>query len=359
MDGKMNVWNFYEPEIMKFEQHDIPQIADDEVLVKVKACSICGSDISYYYGRSPLDTPTGKGPLYLGHEISGVITEVGKLGQGLFKEGDRVSVNPVQQCNACECCMRGEFNVCSHSQVIGVSVNGGFAEYVKVKYTHVYKLPDAVSFEHGALAEPLACSLYGIERLDIQLGQDVVIFGAGPIGLLMTQLAKARGAGHIALIDLRDYLLEAGKKAGADYVVNVGDENSPYYAADPCAHVVELLGGHAPRAIVPTSSMAALQNALKVTGHFSTIVYFGLPGPKDRLEIPMLEAIQSNRTIKCSWLAPLVWDNVFHVMASGQVDLASIITHTFPLEEAEKGIWFMKESTEEKIKGVVLVGEGQ
>jgi L-iditol 2-dehydrogenase len=357
MAGKMKVQNFYEPLVMKYEEHDIPKISDNEVLIKVMACSICGSDISYYYGHSPLGTPDGKGPLYLGHEMSGVITEVGSIPKkaGLFKVGDRVAVNPVQQCNACEYCMRGEFNVCPNCEVIGVTVNGGFAEYVKVKFTHVYKIPDNVKFEHGALAEPLACASYGIKKLDIKLGQDVVVFGPGPIGLMMVQLAKASGAGRVVLIGRRDYPLGVGKRVGADFVINTADKNSPDYAPDVSKRVIELLGRKAPRAIVATSNMEALQNALLVTGNASTIVYFGLPGPADKLEVPMLEAIQSDRTIKCSWLAPLVWDNVFAAISTGQVDLEPIITHRFPLADAENAIKFMKESKENKIKGVIEI----
>jgi L-iditol 2-dehydrogenase len=349
---------FYEPLVMKYEDQEVPQIADNEVLIKVMACSICGSDVSYYYGHSPLGTANGKGPLYLGHEMSGVVEKVGALPAraGLFKEGDRVAVNPVQQCNACEACMRGEFNVCGHCDVIGVSVNGGFAEYVKVKYTHVYKIPDSVSFEHGALAEPLACGTYGITRLDIKLGQDVVVFGPGPIGLMMVQLAKAAGAGRVLLVGRRDFPLGIGKQVGADFVVNVADKNSPHYAADIVQAEKDKLGHLAPRCIVPTSNMEALQNALLVTGASSTIVYFGLPGPNDKLQVPMLEAIQSDRTIRCAWLAPLVWDNVFLVIASGLVNLAPIITHKFSLADCEKGIKFMKESKENKIKGGSLIG---
>ena len=358
MKNKMKVQNFYEPFAMKFEEHDVPRIADNEVLVKVMACSICGSDISYYYGHSPLGTPDGKGPLSLGHEISGVVAQVGAIPAkaGLFQEGDRVAVNPVQQCNACEACMRGEFNVCTHNETIGVSCNGGFAEYVKVKYTHVYKLPDKVSFEHGALSEPLACATYGIKRLDIQLGQDVVIFGPGPIGLMMVQLAKAAGAGRVMLVGRRDYPLEIGKRVGVDFVVNTADKSSPHYAEDAVKAVKEKFGHLAPRCIVATNNMEALHNALYVTGPASTVVYFGLPGANDKLQISMLEAIQYDRTIKCSWLAPLVWDNVFHVIASGQVNLEPIITHKFTLEECEKGIKFMHESKENKIKGIILVG---
>jgi len=358
MTGKMKVQNFYEPKVMKLEEHDIPQIADNEVLVKVMATAICGSDMSYYYGNSPLGTADGKGPLYLGHELSGEIVEVGALAAnaGLFKPGDRVAVNPVQQCNACPACMRGEFNICGTCDVIGVTVNGGFAEYVKVKYTHVHKLPDAVSYEHGALAEPLACGTYAIKRLDIQAGQDVVILGPGPIGLMMVQLAKASGAGRVLLAGRRDYPLEVGKQVGADFVVNTADKSSPYYAADLAEAVKEKFGRLAPRCIVATSNMEALQNSLLVTGPASTIVFFGLPGEGDKLEIPMLEAITSDRTFRCAWLAPLVWDNVFNLIASGQVNLEPIITHKFTLEECEDGIKFMKESKEDKVKGVVLVG---
>ncbi|MDO4548841.1 MAG: zinc-binding dehydrogenase, partial [Clostridia bacterium] len=195
-----------------------------------------------------------------------------------------------------------------------------------------------------------------VKRLDVRLGQDVVVFGPGPIGLMMVQLAKATGAGRVALIGRRDYPLGAGKRVGADLIINTADEASEWYAPDAAARIREAFGHPAPRAIVATANMQALQSALDVTGNSSTVVYFGLPGPADKLEIPMLEAIQSNRTIKCSWLAPLVWDNVFAAIASGQVDLSPILTHRFALKDAEEGIRFMKNSREDKIKGVVLVG---
>jgi len=358
MKGTMQVQNFYEPLKMSYEEHDIPQIADNEVLINVKAVGICGSDVSYYYGHSPLDTPDGKGPLYLGHEASGVVAEVGAIPKkmGLFKPGDRVAVNPVQQCNACPECMRGEFNSCTHLEVIGVSVNGCFAEYVKVKYTHVYKIPDEVSFEDGALAEPLACATHGVKLLDIDFGQTVVVFGTGTIGLMQLQLCLAAGAGKVIMVGIEDFGLGKGLELGAVAVINSLEKGSPYYAADVPSKIRALNGGElATRAIVATSAMPALQQALKVTTHHSTIVYFGLPSPEDELKVPVLEAIQSSRTLKFSWLAPLIWDNVFHLIASGQVKLKPLITHKFGLKDAEKGIIFMKESKENKIKSIVLI----
>lgn len=358
MSIKMKVQNFIEPLVMKFEEHNLPNIADDEVLVKVRAASICGSDISYYYGDSPLDTPDGKGPLYLGHEGSGEIAEVGSIAKelGLFEKGDRVAINPVQHCNACAACMRGEFNTCSNVQTIGVGVDGLFAEYAKVKYTHAYKIPDEVSFKDASLAEPLACATHGVKLLDVDLGQTAVVYGTGGIGLMIVQLVKAAGAGKVIVIGRNDYALGKALDCGATHLINIKDEQSEYYAEDAAARVHEINGGEpAQRAIVATSNMQALQDALLVTGPCSTIVYFGLPGPDDKLEIPVLEAIQAERTIRFSWLAPLVWDNVFALLASGQVNLDPIITHTFTLEQTEEGIRFMKESDEDKVKGVVLI----
>ena len=131
MKEKMKAQVFYQPEVMKLEMVDIPDISDNEVLIKVKAVGICGSDLSYYYGHSPLNTTDGKGPLILGHEFSGQVAKIGSIPVSLklFNIGDHVVVNPVQQCNACEMCAKGKFNLCSNLIISGVSVNGAYAEY--------------------------------------------------------------------------------------------------------------------------------------------------------------------------------------------------------------------------------------
>ena len=357
MEGKMKAQVLYEPGVMKSEETDIPQIMDNEVLVKIKAVGICGSDISYYYGHSPLGTADGKGPLVIGHEMSGEVVKVGFIPEnmGLFKPGDRVTLNPVMQCNACTNCLNGQFNVCSYMSVLGVTVGGGFAQYCKANYTHVYKLPDSVSYVEGALAEPLACAAYAVKQADIGLGQTTVIFGPGGIGLMMAQLAKSVGAGKVILVGRRDFPLEQGLKLGVDHVINSADKASPHYAGDIAAKVKELSGSLAERCIVATSNMEALQGALEVTGNGSTVVYFGLPGPKDELKVNVLEAINKDRTIKFSWLAPNTWDTVLKAIATQKVSLDNIVTHKFPLAEVENGIKFMKESKENKIKGVIVI----
>jgi L-iditol 2-dehydrogenase len=358
MEGKMKAQVFYEPEVMKMEMIDIPQIAANEVLVRVKATGICGSDVSYYYGHSPLGTSDGKGPLVLGHEFSGEIVEVGALpaSLGLFKPGDRVTCNPVQQCNACEMCAEGKFNICPNAVVPGVTVNGAFAEYTKMNYTHVYKIPDNMSFEDAAIIEPLACGTYGVKKLGVKPGDFVVVFGPGPIGIMMVQLIKASGAGKVVIVGTRDYPLNAALELGADYAVNIRDTSSKFYTSDIDARIAELTDGKmADRVIVPTSSKAALQNALTVSGAGATIVYFGLPGEDDKIEVPALSAIQSDKTIKFAWLAPLVWPTAIKAVSNGLVKLDKLVTHKFSLDNVEEGIHFMKTSKEDKLKGLVVI----
>ncbi|MEG0252408.1 MAG: zinc-binding dehydrogenase, partial [Christensenellaceae bacterium] len=226
--------------------------------------------------------------------------------------------------------------------------------YVKVPFNNVFQIPDEVSFEAGAVAEPLACATYSVTRLDVKIGQTVVVFGCGTIGLMDVQLVRAAGAGKVIAVDIVDYNLEKALELGADFVFNTVDKNSKYYTNDIVESVKSVNRGRlAARAIVPTNAMPALQQALLVTGSRATIVYFGLPSPEDILQVSVLDFIQSDKTIKASWLSPLVWDNVFAAIASGQVVLDPLITHQFPLEKVVEGIKFMKESKDNKIKGII------
>jgi len=358
MKAKMKAQVFYEPNVMRLEEIDVPLIDDNEVLVKVKACGICGSDIAYYYGRSPLETPTGKGPLVFGHELSGEVTEVGRKAadMDLVKIGDKVIINPSQHCNACSNCLKGYVNLCKNPIGLGASANGGFAEYTKVNYTHIYKMPKNISFEEGAVVEPLSCATYGVENLQVNMGDFVVIIGSGTIGLLMVQLIKAKGAGKVALVGIFDYPLELGGELGADYIINTLDKNSCYYAKDLKEKVLELNSGElAQRVIVPTSAKVALQQALEVSGKRSVVVYFGLPGEKDILEVPTLNTLTSDKTLRFSWLAPFTWPRAIKAIEIGKVDVKKLITHRYSLEKLGEGIAFMNSSVGEKIKAMIII----
>lgn len=357
--SKMKAQVFYEPNKMSLRTIAIPEIADDEVLVRVKACGICGSDIAYYYGASSLETPSGKGPLVLGHEYTGQVVEVGAIpkSMGLFRRGDRVVFDPVQYCNACDVCYRGQSNLCENKAVLGVSVNGGFAEYSKSKYTAVHPLPDNVSYEDGALTEPLACACYGTKNLDIQLGNFCVVIGPGAIGLMMVQLAKKSGAGTLVLLGAQgdDYRLDIGATLGADVVINTADKNSPHYVRNVKKRIADLTDGKmADRVITPTGAVKAMELALAISGRRSTVVFFGLPGDKDKIRVPALESIFWDKTIRFSWLAPGTWQTALGALGSGLVDVGPLVSHTYRLDELVVALGNVRDRVGDPMKPVVI-----
>lgn len=359
MKDTMKAQVFYEACKMEYIDVPVPEVADNQVLVKVRACGVCGSDVAYYYGDSPVETPTGKGPLILGHEFAGDVVKVGKIAQDmkLFEVGDRVLANPVQNCNACPQCARQQVNLCKNTKTSGVNYDGAFAEYALVSYTHLHKISDDISYEQAALCEPLACACYGIKKLDVKLGDFVVVFGPGAIGLMMVKLIRALGAGKICMVGVRDFGLEKALEMGADYVVNTRDTKSPYYAADIAARISELSGGEmANRVIVPTAAKAALQGALEVSGRGANIVYFGLPGEDTVLEVPLLKHLQMDKTINVSWLAPFVWDTALNAMRTGLIRAEDIVTHRFRLDQLQEAIECMhdKSTGGGKLKAMII-----
>jgi L-iditol 2-dehydrogenase len=260
-------------------------------------------------------------------------------------------VNPVQHCNACYACASGHTNLCANLYVPGVTADGGFAEYCTSRYTGLFKLPETVSYAAGAFIEPFACAVYGIKKLAIEPGQFVAVFGPGPIGLMMIQLAKSVGAGKVALVGTRDYRLEEGKKWGADYLFNTADEKSPYYVKDLKAAIADLThGALAERAIVPTSSNAAFEQAIDVTGNAAILVHFGLPNADDVIHVPALSTHTMDKEIRFSWLAPMVWPTAIRAIAEGLVNVESLISSAVPLSEAAAAIRALKNRQGDPVK---------
>ena len=358
MENLMKAQMFYKPEEMTLVDVDVPDIAEDEVLIKVKACGICGSDVAYYFGGSPLETESGQGPLILGHEFSGEIVEIGSIAKNnsSFVVGDAVMANPVRECGACKYCARAQVNLCENKRVKGVSVHGAFAEYVTMPYTHIFKVPDGISYAEASLCEPLACGSNAVKKLDVNLGDTVVIFGPGTIGLMMLQLIKASGASRVVMVGILDYGLSKAKELGADFVYNTADKASPYYCDDLPGEIRNITDGEmANKVVVPTAAKSAIQGALEVSGKKARIVYFGLPSEKAVLEVPLLDFLTNDKTIVSSWLAPFTWDTAQSALKSGKLNVGSLITHTFKLEELIDGIKFMNDPAQpDKIKSVVV-----
>jgi threonine dehydrogenase-like Zn-dependent dehydrogenase len=215
-------------------------------------------------------------------------------------------------------------------------------------------LPANVSFEQGALAEPLACATYAVENLDVQLGDTCVVIGPGPIGLMMVQLIRASGAGQVILVGTRDDRLERGQALGVDSVINVRQPDSPSYAADVRVRIAELTGGQlADRVITPTSSLESMQVALEISGAGARIVYFGLPTPHDRIGVPALDTMMADKTIRFSWLAPFTWPSAVQALATGLVDVHPLITHRLPLEHLVEGLHDVRDRRDGVLKAIV------
>jgi threonine dehydrogenase-like Zn-dependent dehydrogenase len=353
MTERMKAQVFYEPRVMRLEERPIPRLSGIDVLVRVRRCGICGSDLSYYYGVNPLGTPTGKGPLVLGHEFAGEIVELGDAVKplNLFKVADRVVVNPVQNCNACTYCAGGAPHMCPNTTVPGASVDGGFAEYCVSRFTGLFVLPEDLGYEAAAFIEPVACVVHGLEKLDVKPGQTVVVFGPGPMGLLIVQLAKIRGAGKVALVGTRDDRLEAGKRCGADAVYNVRDAGSPAFTADLKGAIADLTrGSMGDRAILATSDPAAFTQALEVTGKLAIVVYFALPARGDVLQVPALPSKVMEKEIRFSRVSPLAWPTAIRLVAQGQLQLEPLLSGSIPLEQTTDGFRRMRERTHGVIK---------
>jgi L-iditol 2-dehydrogenase len=345
---------FYEQEDLRLEDVAEPDPGPDEVAVEVLACGFCGSDIEYYFGKSPLGTATGKGPLVLGHEICGRVVQAGKLAEAYgLAEGDRVAINPVQSCNACNACRAGKLQFCENLSVLGVTTNGGFAQFAKTKIAHAYKLPDSLSDEQGAFVEMLSSAVYAVQRAEVEPGNFAVVYGPGPVGLSMVQLLKNEGA-RVALVGTRDYRLELGKQVGADVVWNVRDASSPHYALDLAEAIKEANGGAlADRVLVATASVEANQQAIEISGPGSVVILMGLAGPTDAISVPLLSNLYQDKTIRFSLLYPLQWPKTIRLLEENKVDTKKIITHSASLEEIAPAIERVLKREGEVVKTVI------
>ena len=208
---------FYGKHDLRVEEHEMPKVGPKDVLIQVKACGVCGTDVHIYEGDKGAAEVTP--PTILGHEFSGVIAEVGSEVTN-YKAGDRVCIDPNCYCGACEPCRNGVVHYCEHMIGYGTTVNGGFAEYCAVNERQVYKLGDNTSFEQGAMTEPVACCLHGMDMCEIRPGHQVVVIGGGMIGLLMLQLSRLAGAAKVALLEPVESKREVGKKLGADICID-------------------------------------------------------------------------------------------------------------------------------------------
>lgn len=307
----------------------LPEPKANEVVIKNKFCGVCGTDVHIYHGEP--GSADVNPPVILGHEYSGVIEKVGKNVIDL-KVGDHVTVDPNIYCGKCIWCREGKKQMCPDMQAVGVTMNGGFAEYSVVPASQAFKIDDSVPFEYAALTEPVACCLHGIDVASIRTGDNVVIVGGGAIGLIMMQLAKMSGASKIVVSEPNEMRRNVAIECGADLTVNPMEDDyvqkvSEFFGEPGADVVIECVGNN-----------AAVSSAIAYAKKGATIVLFSVPKVDAKFELPLFDVYKKELTIKGSFVNPDTHSRAVKIIASGRLNLGPIITHRFPIEKLEDAI---------------------
>jgi L-iditol 2-dehydrogenase len=320
---------------VRIQEMPTPEIADDEILMKVMACGICGSDVTEWY-RVP------KAPKVLGHEATGVIAKTGK-NVTRYHVGDRVFVSHHVPCNKCRYCLRGHHTACETLHTTNY-YPGGFAQYVRVPKINVeqgvYPLPKDMSFEEGTFIEPLACVLRGQRLAELQKDDTVLIIGGGLAGNLHAQLARAKGVQNVIVAGVNQYRLRLAEKFGAHHTID-GRLNVPQ-------ELKKINGGRlADQVFVCKGATSAALTALKCVDRGGTILFFAVPDPTVRIPLPITEFWRNEITLKTSYgAAPRDLEESLAVLAQKRLNVADMVTHRFGIQQAAEGFRLMAESGE-------------
>lgn len=331
----MKVAMYYRNNDVRVEEMPVPKIGKGEMLVKVMASGICGSDVMEWYRIK-------KAPRVLGHEITGEIVEIGEEVTN-YKKGDRVFVSHHVPCNTCHYCLSGYHTACETLHRTNYDP-GGFAEYLRVPEINVdrgvYVLPENMSYEEGTFIEPLACVLRGQKVAGLKPGQNVLVIGSGMSGLLHINLARALGAGKIIATDINDYRLKAALKFGADAVINAKE--------DVPKRVKELNEGRfADLVIVCTGVMPAVNQALQSVDSGGTILFFAVPEPGINISVPINDFWRNEIKIMTSYGAsPADLSLAIELIKAHRVDVKDMITHKLAMSEAGLGFKLVAEGGE-------------
>ncbi len=311
-----------------------PKCSPDSIVIKIQACAVCGTDVKvYHHGHKHI-----RPPRITGHELAGVITEVGKDVKD-FKEGDRVAVAPAIPCGECRYCRKGIQSMCDNLKAIGYHYDGGFAEYmmvplVAIRNGCVNRLQDSLSFEEAAIAEPLACCINGQELSGVKLGDTVVVIGAGPVGCFHIQLAKSVGAAKTFLIDISKSRLKMAKVAEADIYIDGSSE-------DPIGRVMDETNGRGAEVVITAcSSGKAQEQGLGMVAKRGNINFFG-GLPKDNPYIRFnsnLVHYGEFSVVGTHGSSPRHNRLALDLIATGKIRAKEIITHHLSIDETLRGI---------------------
>jgi len=329
MQGKMKALLYTEPYKLSITDVPVPRMGEDEVLIRVKACGICGSDVHGYTGKTGRRIP----PLIMGHEASGTIEKMGSAVRGKLKVGQRVTFDSTVFCNRCHFCRSGMINHCLNRQVFGVSIknyrrHGGFAEYVTAPWWVVYPIPDELSFENAAMLEPAAVALHAINRTPIHPEDTVVVIGTGTIGLFTISCAKMKKPRRIIAIDPDSSRLKIASQMKADLVLNPGKDDilgtirkaTNSWGADV---VLEAVG-------IPET----VNQAFDIVRNNGQVTLIGNVTP--RVEVSLQEVVSREINIRGTCASAGEHRDCIDLFTSGKINPAPILSKVLPLSEGSE-----------------------
>ena len=321
-----------------------PTPKEGEALIKVVAAGICGSDIGAFRGTNGLVSY----PRVIGHELAGIVESIPEINKNGIKVGDRVVVDPYLYCGHCYPCSIGRTNCCTDLKVLGVHVDGGMAEYYCHPADMLIKIPDGMTWEQAAMAEPLTISLHGIHRGGLKAGEFCAIYGAGPIGLVAGMVAEAYGA-HAIVIDLVQERLDFAKKVGIEYVINSGKE-------DPIAKVAEITGGMMAQQVMEcTGANPCVRGCLDLVSNAGRITLTGWP--KKETSLPTDVITKKEVDIRGARTSAGEFQEALELIATKRVDMDQILTKTVTMDEAPATIVDIEKNPGNYMKVVVRVAE--
>ncbi len=319
----MKVGVYYRNSDVRVEDRPIPKIGDHDILIKVMACGLCGSDLLEWYRIK-------RAPLVLGHETAGIVVEAGKLVTNV-KPGDRVFVTHHVPCNSCHECRTGHKTACTTFQTVNNFDPGGFSQFLRVTgksvETGTFVLPESMSFEQATFIEPLATVVRALRAVGLKQSQSMLVCGSGVAGLLMIKLARAMGAGTIIATDASQFRLEKARQFGAGYTIAAGEDVPAFVKKVNDGRLADIV-------ILCVGALPAVWTAFSAIERGGTLLFFSVPKPGETVDVDFNPFWRNDITIKTSYGAiPLDNMQALDLISKNTVTVSDMVTHRFGIEK--------------------------
>jgi threonine dehydrogenase-like Zn-dependent dehydrogenase len=331
------------PGVIEFRSYEAPPLGPQEVRLAVKASSICGGDLHIFKGKHPF-APL---PVSVGHELAGLVIETGSDVTKVCP-GDRVAVEPVIACGQCDPCRRGDYHLCRNISFQYRRGQGGFTPYFVAREDRVFRLPDGLSYEEGALVEPLSVALHAVKRSGVRLAETCAVFGAGAIGLLVTMLLRQASGGRTFIVDVDDFRLRMGLALGATRAIhNRREDAREVILAETCGSGVD-------RAFEAVGMEITLRQALESLRKGGTATLLGL-FEVSPASLPVNLFVQKEITLHGSQGYNWDFQDALVLLAERRLDLKPLITHRVTLDELQSGVEILLDPAGQAVKVVVMM----